>query len=219
MAKQNTTEFAVIGLGRFGSNLALTLEELGYSVLGIDQSKEIVQRLAPMLTQAVALDATDENALRAIDMAAFQIAIVAIGSSFEANLMTLVALKAIGVRQVICKALTDRQREILLRVGADRVVQPERDAGTQLAHELTTPNALAHVALGKLHSITELLAPERLCGKALYNIQDMLHQATVLVVKRGEVLNLMPAPEFVVQAGDLLVLLGTNSAISSVELL
>lgn len=217
--KARSTEFAVIGLGRFGANLALTLEELGYSVLGIDQSPDIVQQWSPMLTQAVALDATNEDALRAIDIGAFSTVIVAIGSSFESNLMTLVALKAIGVRQVICKGLTDRQREILLRVGADRVVQPERDAGTQLAHELTTPNALAHVDLGKHHSITEILAPAYLHHKSLSDNRKLLLQTTVLVVKRGESLTIMPAPEFVIAPGDLLVLLGTNSDIRNVELL
>ncbi len=132
-------EFAVIGLGRFGSSLALTLAERGFSVLGIDRDRSIVQALAGRLTQTVALDSTDEQALRAVDIPSFDTVVVAIGSNFEANLLTTVAVKSLGVPHVICKATTDRQRTILLRVGADRVILPEHEAGCRLAQELAAP--------------------------------------------------------------------------------
>jgi len=90
-------EFAVIGLGRFGSSLALTLAERGFSVLGIDRDRSIVQALADRLTQTVALDSTDEQALRAVDIPSFDTVVVAIGSNFEANLLTTVAVKSLGV--------------------------------------------------------------------------------------------------------------------------
>ena len=211
-------EFAVIGLGRFGANLALTLESQGYSVLGIDQSKDLVQRYADDVTQTVALDATDEDALRAVDIAAFDTVIVAIGSNFESNLMTLVALKQLGVRRVICKALSEKQREILQRVGADKVVQPEKDAGVQLARELTSPNAVAHIPLGHTHSISEIVAPHCLINQALRqsNLRGE-YDVTVLVVKRGEAMTLMPSAEFVVQPNDVLVVIGPNVGIRKVE--
>ncbi len=126
MARRNSKpDIAVIGLGRFGSSLALTLAASGCKVLGIDRDQTIVQHLADDLTQTVALDATDENALRAIDITAFDTVVVAIGADFESDLMATVALKSLGVRRVICKALTERQKSILLKVGADQVVLPE----------------------------------------------------------------------------------------------
>jgi trk system potassium uptake protein TrkA len=129
-------EYAVIGLGRFGSSLTLRLIELGHSVLGIDRNRELVQRLADDLTQTAVLDASDDEALRDIDITAFDAVVVAIGADFESNLMTTTALKALGVSLVICKALSDRQRTILLRVGADRVILPEIEAGQRLADDL-----------------------------------------------------------------------------------
>jgi trk system potassium uptake protein TrkA len=129
-------EYAVIGLGRFGSSLALRLIELGHSVLGIDRDREIVQRLADDLTQTAVLDASDEVALQDVGITAFDAVIVAIGADFESNLMATTALKGLAVPLVIAKALSDRQRTILLRVGADRVILPEIEAGQRLADEL-----------------------------------------------------------------------------------
>ena len=128
MARNNQPEFAVIGLGRFGSSLALTLAGRGYTVVGIDRDRALVQEFADELTQTVALDATDEDALRAIDIASFDTVVVAIGADFESNLMATVALKSLGVRHIVCKALSERQQAILLKVGADRVVLPEYEA-------------------------------------------------------------------------------------------
>lgn len=126
----NKNEFAVIGLGRFGSSLARTLVSRGASVLGIDRSPEPVQDLADELTQTVVLDATNEAALREVDITSFGTVIVAIGSNFEANLLTTVALRELGVANIICKATNLRQRDILLKVGAHRVVLPNAKPAT-----------------------------------------------------------------------------------------
>ena len=121
-------EFAVIGLGRFGRNVALTLEQNGHQVLGIDENEELVQELAPYLTQAVILDSTSMEALKAVDIMSFDTVVVAIGTDFEANILTTVLLKELGVNRVICKAPTLQQEKILQRLGADEVVMPERES-------------------------------------------------------------------------------------------
>jgi len=122
----NNHEYVVIGLGRFGASVALTLSEQGHSVLGIDSDQQVAQSMADQLTRVVVLDSTDEVALRAVDIVSFDTVIVAIGTNFEANLMTTAALKDLGVRQIICKALTVRQGSILTRVGATRIILPEQ---------------------------------------------------------------------------------------------
>ncbi|MFN3373900.1 MAG: potassium channel family protein, partial [Chloroflexus sp.] len=137
--KPSRLEFAVIGLGRFGRSVALNLIERGHTVLGIDRDPNIVQQLADRMTQVVALDSTNEDALRAVDILSFDTVVVAIGSQFEANLMTTVALKQLGVKRVVCKALNERQQYILTRVGADMVVLPEHEAGARLAWQLSEP--------------------------------------------------------------------------------
>jgi trk system potassium uptake protein len=208
-------EFAVIGLGRFGSSVALTLIERGFSVLGIDSKPDIVQRMSEQLTQVVTLDATSEDALMAVDIASFDTVVVAIGDNFESNLMTTVALKSIGVKNVVCKTLTERQRTILLRVGADQVVLPEHDAGRRLANVLTGPGVLDQLELEPGYSITELRVPPSMVEHRLVDT-DLRHRfgVTVLVVKREKTLTVSPSPEFIFNKNDLLVVIGSNSDIA-----
>lgn len=212
--KKQKQEFAVVGLGRFGTSVALTLIERGFSVLGIDNDRDIVQRASEQLTQVVALDATDEDALRAVDISSFDTVVVAIGDNFEGNLMTTVALKSLGVRNIVCKTTTERQRAILLRVGADHVVLPEHDAGRRLAHVLTGPGILDQLELEPGYSITELRIPRSLVGHTLLDT-DLRHRfgVTVLVVKREQTLTVSPSPDFTFESNDLLVVIGNNADI------
>jgi len=216
MKRLRNREFAVIGLGRFGSGIALSLEANGHHVLGLDQDPEIVQQLADRITHVAALDATDEKALQAVDITAFDTVIVAIGNDFEANLLTTVSLKNLGVRHIICKVLTRRQRQILLQVGADRAIQPEFDAGQRLADELSAPAILERIPLGPNHSIAELLVPADLKHQSLAQI-DLRNRygVTVLLVKRGNELDVSPPANFVLQPDDLLVVMGSNDRVEA----
>ncbi len=216
MARQRTDhEFAVIGLGRFGSSLATTLMSRGFHVLGIDRSQDIVQKLSEQLTQVVSMDATDEDALKAVDILSFDTVIVAIGSDFESNLMTTVALKSLGARNVVCKASTERQKTILLKVGADRVVLPEQEAGRRLARLMTSPGILDQLELEPGYSITELQVPESLMGHTLAET-DLRRRfgITVLVVKRSQQLVVAPPADYTLMDHDLLVVLGSNTNIA-----
>lgn len=210
--KRMRSEFAVIGLGRFGSSVALTLAAQGYSVLGVDSDPKIVQALADQLTQTLALDATDENALRAADVGTLDVGIVAIGSDFESNILATTALKAVGVKHVICKALTERQQSILMRVGADKVVLPESEAGQRLAMELANPNLLDRLPLGAEHCVVELSIPQALAGRTIFQA-DLRRRfgVTVVAVKRGDAVTVAPPANFGLLMGDLIVVIGTNA--------
>ncbi len=212
MANNRTkTDMAVIGLGRFGASVALSLARQGFSVVGVDRVPKLVQSLADDLTQTLAFDATDENALRAVDIASFDTVIVAIGADFEANLMATVALKAVGVNRIICKALTERQKTILLRVGADKVVLPESEAGQRLALELANPNLLDRIPLGREHAVVELSVPDAAAGSTLQQAElRSRYGVTVVAVKRGESVTVAPPADYVLARGDLLVVIGTN---------
>lgn len=218
MAKQRDHEYAVIGLGRFGSSLAMTLVAQGFNVLGIDRNQDIVQRLSDQLTQVVATDSTDEDALRAVDILSFDTVVVAIGSDFESNLMTTVALKSLGVRNVVCKASTERQRAILLKVGADRVVLPEQDAGRRLAQMMTAPGVLDQLELGPGYSIIEMQVPQSLVGKTLAD-GDLRrkYKVTVLLIKRGPAFEIPPPANRVFSEDDQMVILGANTDIAKLN--
>lgn len=209
-------EFAVIGLGRFGSAVALNLIERGYSVLGIDRSPEIVQNLADRITQIVALDSTNEDALLAVDILSFDTVVVSIGTHFENNLMTTVTLKNLGARRVVCKAVSERQQQILLRVGADEVVLPEHEAGARLAWRLAEPQVLDHLELGAGFSVAEVNVPEWLIGQSL--MMSSLRRRfniNVLAIRRDNQMIVTPAADLLFARGDMIVIIGTDPSISS----
>src|SRR3712207_6302955 len=132
-------EIAVIGLGRFGSSVALELARAGRTVVGIDISRDVVQELSDALSDVVCADTTDEQALRLMAIGDFDTVVVAIGD-FESNLLTTASLKYLGVKNVVAKALTDRQAAILNKIGVDQVVLPEQEAGERLARQLLNPD-------------------------------------------------------------------------------
>lgn len=216
MSRRNGHEFAVIGLGRFGSAVALNLIEHGYTVLGIDRSPQIVQNLADRITQIVALDSTNEEALRAVDITSFETVVVAIGTHFENNLMTTVTLKGMGVRHVVCKAVSERQQQILLRVGADQVVLPEHEAGARLAWRLAEPRVLDHLELGAGFSVAEVRVPQWLVGQSLmmsglrkrFNIN-------VLAIRRDGQLIVTPPADMLFARDDLMLVIGGDTSISN----
>lgn len=215
MASHGKPEFAVIGLGRFGSAVALTLADRGYSVLGIDRDPTLVQALADKLTQTVALDATNEDALNDIDIASFDTVIVSMGHHFENAILITATLKSLGVANVITKALTERQRAILLRVGADRVVLPEIEAGERLAFDLTATEMFSSIILGPDHSITEISVPQSWIGRSLAEIDLPRHyQVTLLAVRHDHTVRVSPGLEYRLAEGDHLVILADHSALT-----
>jgi trk system potassium uptake protein len=207
-------EFAVIGLGRFGRAVVRTLSEKGYSVLGIDRDAATVQYISESCTQAVVVDSTSEESLKALDIGSFDAVVVAIGSDFESNLITTVALKAVGVRRVICKARSQRQKDILLRVGADQVILPESDAGRRLGVELAAPNLLEQISFGDSHSVLELRAPEVIVGKTLAEL-DLRNRygANVVALRHETSVTVSPEAEQVIEENDILVLIGRTEKI------
>src|SRR5512136_3378578 len=147
--KANKQEFAVIGLGRFGTAVARELLAREHAVLGIDRSREALQPLTDELTEALILDATDEDALRSVDIALYDAVVVAINDDFEDELLATLTLKSLGVKWVVGVASGERQKTILLKIGADEVVMPEHDSGERLASLLSLPHLVERFALGQ----------------------------------------------------------------------
>ena len=156
-------EIVVVGLGRFGSSLALTLVEMGYEVLGVDMSEERVQEHADSLTHVVQADTTSERALRQIGVQDAITAAVCIGTDVEASVLTAAALSDLGIRNIWAKAITEPHGRILQRVGAHHVVFPEADMGNRVAH-LLTGQMLEYFALDDDFVLAELIAPEAFVG-------------------------------------------------------
>jgi len=202
-------EFAVIGLGGFGRSVVHYLTEKGYSVLALDKDPKQTQSISEFCTQAAVVDATREESLQSLDIASFDTVVVAIDSDFESNLITTTALKALGVQHVICKALTQRQKDILLRMGADRVIMPEADGGRRLGLELAVPNLLEKISFGDSHNVLELRAPDKMVGKTLRQLRlRNIYGANVVALRHEDQINLSPDADQAIEENDILVLIG-----------
>jgi trk system potassium uptake protein TrkA len=214
-------DFAVIGLGRFGSSISRTLRALGHDVLGIDMDMDLVQRMRPMLTDAVQADATDLDALRGLDIASYDAVVVAIGTDFESQILATMALKELGVARVLAKAGTAIEQRVLERIGADLVVFPEDDAGYRVAHNMVYPNINDFVDLGEDFLILEVSVKPEWVGRTPSDLGFPSSSSRVgpgaeyaglqiQLLRRGKRLIVLPDPELPLEAGDVLALVGTH---------
>ena len=210
-------QYIVIGCGRFGSSVATTMHLLGHQVMAIDKNDDAVQAISEKVTHAAIVDGTDEQALRALGMGNFDVAIIAIGSDIRASIMATLIAKEMGVEQIVCKAKDELQAKVLYKIGADRVVFPERDMGVRVAHNLVSNNILDHIELDPDYSIVEIVTPKEWEGKTLIDLDlRAKYEITVLAIKCGKSINVTPSPEEELKAGSILVVIGQNSKISTI---
>lgn len=217
MSKKNK-QFAVIGLGRFGSSIATTLFKLGYEVLAIDVNEEQVQKSSEIVTHVIQADTTDENTLKALGIRNFDVVVVAIGEDIQANVLTTLLLKELGVKHIVAKARTELHGKMLTKIGADRVVYPERDMGLRVAHSLIASNVLEYIELSPDLSVAEITAPKILIGKSLAEANlRVKYEINVVAIKRAEVLITPPPPNEKIQADDILIFVGKTAGIQQME--
>jgi trk system potassium uptake protein TrkA len=203
-----TREFVVIGLGRFGGGLAATLVGMGHEVLGIDSDPRIVQDLSGVLTHVIEADSTSEEAMRQLGVTEFSTAVVAIGTDLEASILTTGVLVDLGVEKIVAKAVTEPHGRILTRIGAHKVVFPERDMGIRVGHSLAG-SILDYFELDPGFALVESTAPQELVGKTLADAEvRRRYGVTVVCIKPTGGSFTYATPETVVQEGDVLVVAG-----------
>ena len=203
--KQREKQYAVFGLGRFGTSVALTLNELGYQVMGVDTDEDNVQRLAHELTHVVTADSSDERTLRSLGAQNFDVAVVAIGD-LEANMLTTLLLKEIGVPVVVVKAINQVHGKMLKKIGADKIVYSERDMGQRVAHNLIS------------NSLMSITVPPSLAGKNLIesNLRSR-YNVNIVAIKHGSETLVNPDPKMVLNLGDEMIIIGEHSNIKALE--
>ncbi len=211
-------QFVVIGCGRFGSSLAKTLFDLGYDVMVIDKNPEKIQDISPYVTHAVQADALDETTLKAIGIGNFDVAAVALGTNLEASIMTTLIVKELGVGMVIAKAQNENHGKVLEKLGADRVVHPERDMGVRIARNLVSSNLLDYIEFAPDYGIVEISALKEWEGKTLSELQlPTRYGINVIAIKHTDSINISPAADEVIGADDILVVIGNNQELIQLE--
>ena len=217
-------QVAVIGLGRFGYNVAETLIKKGCEVLAIDRDAAKIELVSDFATYAVECDATDEKAMKAISVQNVDVAVVSIGENIEASILIVMALKELGVKDIIAKAVTPMHGKILNNLGVSRVIYPERDAAIRLAHSLIAPNVLEYLELIPGYSISELPVPPALAGQtlresrlrtrygvSLIGLRKKVVKTAKGVTKTEEVFDLNPSVDDRLEKDQIMVVIGTEN--------
>ena len=209
MAKK---QFVVIGLGRFGSSVAKTLYAHGSDVLAIDSNETAIREISDDVTKAIQMDATDESALKSLGIRNFDVAVIAIGSDIQSSIVVTLLVKEFGVKYIIAKAHNDMHAKILYKIGATRVVLPEKDMGARVAHNLISSSIVDYIELSPDYSITEFVCPQEWNEKTLIQLNLRANYGiNVMAVKRENIVNISPGANEQIESGDILVaIVGTN---------
>lgn len=208
----------VIGLGRFGLEVAAELCKQGCEVLAIDTGSEAVALVADAVTHAVVADGQDKEVLRTLGVGQMDCAIVAIGSDLAASVLATMNLKELGVGHIICKAHDQVHRRVLEKLGADRVLIPEQDQAVRLARSLSRPNVLDYIELSEEYGIVEVPVPTSWEGKDLrqLNVRAKLG-VNIIAFRRGGKIQVSPAADYRICQGDIAVVLGDSQALKKVQ--
>ncbi|MGA0242732.1 MAG: potassium channel family protein [Candidatus Marinamargulisbacteria bacterium] len=220
---------AVISLGKFGIQLAISLSQKGYDVIAVDHHPERVDDIKELVNFAVVLDATDEKAMRSVNVDTVDIAVVAMGTNVQSSLLATALLQKLGVADIYVRSINQLQENILLSMGipARRIINIEEEMGDQLSSSLASGKIGRYIQISERHSLMEIRVPGFFVDKTLKALDIRRHyKINVVGIKRlvphvddqGEVqydvrMTDIPDPEDPLQASDVLVILGTDENI------
>ena len=224
-------QFAIFGLGAFGESVSKNLMKEGMEVIVVDNDEQRIEAIKNDVTEAAILDSTKEDALLAIDIGRVDCAIVCIGDNMEASILTSLLLKKLEVPKIIARANTPAHRQILSLIGVDEIISPEEEMGLRLAKRLSSSHILRQLDISEEHTIVEVLINESFVGKTLreLNLRSRFGVNVVGIKKKiphvtenGEDVFIekyidFPSPDDVFEEGDVLVMVGSDKAISEVE--
>lgn len=201
----------LIGLGRFGSTMAMKLHELGHEVMAIDTSEERINAALPFVTSAQIGDCTNEQYLASLGIRNFDLCVVAIGDNFQSSLETTSLLKDLGAKFVLSRANRDIHAKFLLRNGADQVVYPEKEMAIRSAVRFSSDNVFDYIELTAEHSIYEIPCPDNWIGKSIVSVDVRnKYHLSILAIKYNDTLHPLPGADYVFKPNDTLVIMGSN---------
>lgn len=174
---------AVIGLGKFGYYIAKSLSKLDVSVIAVDNNKQRVQEISEYIENAFVLDSTNKHALEEVGIVELDTVIVSIGENIEASILSVMALKDLGNKNIIAKAITTTHGEILAKIGASKVVHPEKMAGRTLVKNLVENINFEKIDLSNSMRIIKFIAPPNTVSKTFKEIEIKTHDAKLIAYK------------------------------------
>ncbi len=211
-------QFVIIGCGRFGSAVAQELTKLGREVMIIDVDQDVVQNMSNVVTYAVQADVTDANTVKSLGIGNFDTAIVTMGANIQGSMLATLLVKETGVKKVISKAQSKVHSQILYKIGADRVIFPEREMGIRLAKNLVSKNVLEFIELSEDYSVIELRVTDDWIGKTLEELEmRKKYGVNVVAIKNLDNVNISVLGSYEIQENDRLVVIGQNENLNQFE--
>ena len=218
MAKKSGSkrkEFVVFGLGKFGLSVARTLADNGCQVMAVDSEQSKVEEIAEAVTYAVCMDVTDADAIHSLGIRNFDGAIVAIGENLEASVLVTIISKELGIPYVLAKAQTELQAKVLKKVGADKIVFPEKETGMRIANNLVSGNFFDAIELSTKYSMVDLDMPSEWVGKSLRELNlRATKKINIIGIKQNDEFEITPDPDAPLEEDDVLVVIGRNQNLS-----
>lgn len=204
-------QIAVIGCGRFGMSLAITLGKLGNEVMVIDKDEEIINSIADKVTHAIICDVSVDGSLKELGLANFDICVVAIGSDYKTSIIATVEAKELGIQKIIAKATDSVQAMVLRKIGADRVIIPEKDMGVRVANNISNSNILDSINLSDEYSLVEISPMEVWVGKSIKDSEIRnRHHVNIVAIKNKDGLEINVGADYVIKSSDILLVAGRN---------
>lgn len=211
-------EFVVIGLGHFGNNVAVTLAKSGATVMVVDKDEKKLEEIAGQVTYANCTDATNPVALKQLGIHNYDGAIVGIGQSLETSVLVIMQLKEMGVPFVMAKAATNLEGRIMHKVGADKVIFPDREMGIRVGNQIMNDNYFEAIELSESYSIVDFDVPQSWAGKSLIELNIRSRYGVNVIGIRGlETVNINPDPAEKLNEEDILIILGHNTQINKMR--
>ena len=207
-------QYAVLGLGGFGSSVALTLQNLGCDVIAVDQSMEKVQAIANKVSYVMKGNVEEPEFMQMLGARNLDGIIIAISTNKEASIMATLLAKEVGVPYIIAKAHDERHEKILLKIGADAIVHPEREMGSRVAKNLVSTDFADWIALSPDYSMVEIETPDKWVGKTLRELEiRRKYNLSVVGCFEGDKVVLNPDPDAPIENGIILIVMGSNKSL------
>ncbi|MGP4107891.1 potassium channel family protein [Virgibacillus sp. L01] len=212
-------EFAVIGLGRFGGNLCKELVSQGVDVLALDKSLERVQEFSSLVSHAAELDAIDEESLKTVGISNFNCVIISLGKGIQSSILATLILKEMGIEQVWVKAQDEYHEKVLRKIGADKIIHPERDMAIRIANHIVSDKVTDYIELSDKYSIVEIIASKKIAGKTLSELDIRAkYNCSVIAIKRSSNnILISPPADMKIISTDILIAIGSNKNLEHFE--
>ncbi len=213
--------FAVIGLGRYGTAVAMQLFNMGYEVLAVDKNMDNVNLISDCVTRAVCGDAKEESVLKSLGIRNYDCVIVAIGDDITDSVLITLMLKEMGIKQVVCKARDNQHKKALKKIGADTVIIPEQEAGIKTAIGLVSDRFMDIIDISDEYSIIDSIVPKSWIGKSIGDLSVRKKFGVNIVAVKSQLdeqaVNISPSSEYVFKGTDIVVLVGRTNDINKIN--